>query len=172
MVVIRRATLADLPAITDIYNEAILTTNATFDSEVKTAEQQEAWFKGHNSSHPIMVAQNEAEVIAWASLSEWSTRCAYANTAEISIYVKEPFRGRGIGKRLMSEIMLAGERCGLHTVLARITDGNQASVHLHELAGFEDVGVMREVGFKFGRLLDVRMMQHIYATRKDDGTET
>ena len=172
MVLIRRATLADLPAITDIYNEAILTTNATFDSEPRTVAQQEPWFTGHDSSHPIMVAENEKGVVAWASLSEWSTRCAYANTAEISIYVKEPFRGRGIGKKLMAEILFAGEKCGLHTVLARITEGNQASVHLHELAGFEDVGLMREVGFKFGQLLDVRMMQHIYTTRKDDGTKT
>ena len=162
MISIRKATLADLPAITDIYNEAILKTNATFDNETKTPAQQEPWFNGHDQRHQIVVAENEAGVVAWASLSEWSTRCAYADTAEISIYVKEPFRGLGIGKRLMSEIMISGEKCGLHTVISRITEGNQASVHLHELVGFETIGIMREVGYKFNQLLDVRLMQKIY----------
>ena len=165
---IRKATLADLPAITDIYNEAILTTNATFDNEPKTAVQQEPWFRGHDSRHPILVAENESGVIAWASLSEWSTRCAYSDTAELSIYVKAQFRSRGIGKRLMAEIMAAGEECSLHTVISRITEGNLASIHLHELFGFENIGVMREVGYKFDRLLDVRLMQKIYPRRSDN----
>ena len=160
---IRRATPADLPTITEIYNEAILTTDATFDNDPKTVAQQEAWFSGHDKRHPILVAQLDGKTAAWASLSEWSTRCAYSNTAELSIYVKEEFRNRGIGKELMSEIMEAGNNCGLHTVLSRITEGNGASVHLHEKMGFENVGVMREVGYKFGRLLDVRLMQLIYS---------
>jgi L-amino acid N-acyltransferase len=159
---IRKAVSTDLPEITEIYNEAILTTNATFDSEPKTVAQQEIWFSGHNRKHPVLVAENHTGVIGWASLSEWSTRCAYADTAEISIYIKEAFRGQGIGKQLMREVMKAGKKCGLHTVLSRITDDNQASIHLHELAGFENIGVMKEVGFKFNRLLDVRLMQYIY----------
>ncbi len=162
MLTVRKATLADLPAITDIYNEAILTTNATFDSEPKTTAEQESWFKGHDLRHPILVAENERGVVAWASLSEWSTRCAYSDTAELSIYVKQPFRGQGTGKRLMAEIVAAGRKAGLHTVLSRITEGNAASVHLHELEGFNTIGIMREVGYKFEQLLDVRMMQRIY----------
>ncbi len=162
--------MADLPAITEIYNEAILTTNATFDSEPKTAAQQEAWFSGHDSRHPIMVAVSDSVVVAWASLSEWSTRCAYADTAEISIYVRQPFRSRGIGKKLMAEIITAGEECGLHTVLSRITEGNAASVHLHEIEGFDTVGVMREVGYKFDQLLDVRVMQKIYPKKPPSGS--
>jgi phosphinothricin acetyltransferase len=162
MVLIRKATVADVPAITEIYNEAVLTTNATFDSEPKTVAQQQDWFRGHDGKHPILVAETDAGVVAWASLSEWSTRCAYSATAEISIYVRGSSRGHGIGKKLMAEIIPAGEACGLHTVLSRITEGNGASVHLHELQGFETVGIMREVGNKFDRLLDVRMMQKIY----------
>ena len=162
MLTIRRASLTDLPAITEIYNEAILTTNATFDNEPKTAAQQESWFNAHDAKHPILVALHDSVVVAWASLSEWSTRCAYSSTAEISIYVSQPFRSQGIGKKLMAEIMAAGEKCGLHTVLSRITEGNAASVHLHEVEGFETIGIMREVGYKFGELLDVRMMQKIY----------
>jgi len=166
MLLIRKATIADVPAITEIYNEAILTTNATFDSEPKTAGQQEEWFSRHDGKHPILVAETDAGVVAWASLSEWSTRCAYSDTAEISIYVRGPFRGHGIGKKLMAEIVTAGEACGLHTVLSRITEGNGPSVHLHELQGFETVGIMREVGNKFSQLLDVRMMQKIYGKKR------
>ena len=82
-----------------------------------------------------MVAEPDGDVVAWASLSEWPDRCAYADTAEMSIYVREEFRGRRVGRRLMDAIMEEGEKMGLHTVIARITDGNSVSVHLHESAG-------------------------------------
>jgi phosphinothricin acetyltransferase len=166
MVIIRPATMNDLRAITEIYNEAILTTDATFDSEPKTLAEQELWFAAHNAKHPILVAEQDRVVVGWASLSEWSSRCAYAATAEISIYIKQEFRNQGVGKRLMLAIMRKGERIGLHTVIARITEGNQTSIHLHEEAGFENIGLMREVGRKFGKLLDVRLMQRIYPPKK------
>jgi phosphinothricin acetyltransferase len=159
---IRKAQPQDVPAITDIYNEAILTTDATFDTEIKTLAEQEAWFADHGERNPIMVAETDGAVRGWASLSKWSTRCAYTNTAEISVYVKQEYRGRGIGKRLMKEILVRGGKTGLHTVLSRITTGNAISIRLHEMYGFEHIGVMKEVGVKFGRLLDVVMMQKIY----------
>jgi phosphinothricin acetyltransferase len=74
MLTIRKATVADLPAITEIYNEAILTTNATFDTQTKTMAEQETWFTGHDGKHPIIVAEQDRKVVAWASLSEWSSR--------------------------------------------------------------------------------------------------
>ena len=165
MYVTRRARPEDLDAITEIYNEAILTTVATFDVEPKTIDEQRSWFNSHGPKHPIVVAELDGVVVGWASLSEWSQRCAYADTAEISLYVKEEFRGRGVGMRLMTDVMREGERVGLHTVVARIVDDNAVSIHIHESAGFEHIGVMKEVGHKFGRLLDVRLMQKIYPTR-------
>ena len=158
----RRATVADLKAITDIYNEAVVTTDATFDLETKTEEEQGIWLAGHDRMHPVFVAELDGTVVGWASLSEWSSRSAYAGTAEISLYIKEEFRGKGAGRKLLEDIMLEGEKVGLHTVLARITTGNNVSIRLHESAGFEQVGVMREVGQKFGRMLDVLLMQRIY----------
>jgi phosphinothricin acetyltransferase len=159
---IRPATLKDVKAITSIYNEAILTTDATFDLEPKTPAEQEAWFADHGPKNPIIVAEAGGEVIGWASLSKWSARCAYEDTAEISVYVKQQHRGRDVGKRLIREVLAAGQKVGLHTVISRITGGNEVSIHLHEQAGFEHIGVMREAGRKFGRLLDVCMMQLIY----------
>jgi L-amino acid N-acyltransferase YncA len=166
MLRVRPAKLSDLKAITEIYNEAILTTNATFDTDPKTVAEQKVWFTAHDARHPIMVIERGKIVVGWASLSEWSGRCAYADTAEISIYIKPELRNQGIGRKLMSAIMREGERIGLHTVIARITEGNQHSLHLHEKAGFENIGVMQEVGRKFGKLLDVRLMQRIYSPRK------
>lgn len=161
-VTIRQAEREDVPAITVIYNEAILTTEASFDTEPKTLEEQNAWFISHDSRHPIMVAEQDGTVTGWASLSDWSDRCAYANTAEISLYVIEDRQGKGTGKKLMEAIITEGQKAGLHAVVARIVAGNDISIHLHESFGFEHVGIMREVGWKFGRLLDVVLMQKIY----------
>ena len=163
MFIIRPAKTDDLTAITDIYNEAILTTDATFDTETKTVESQKEWFESHDSRNPILVAESDGHIIGWASLSKWSDRYAYSNTAEISVYVKDGYRGQGTGRQLIKQIIQAGEEVGLHTIISRITAGNEESIHLHVEFGFEHIGIMKEVGYKSGRLLDVVLMQKIYA---------
>jgi phosphinothricin acetyltransferase len=163
---IRCAEASDLRAITEIYNDAILKTVATFDTVQKKMPEQRRWFAQHGGKYPIIVAELGGNVVGWASLSPWSDRCAYADTAELSLYVREEMRGKGIGRKLMCAIVKAGERAGLHTVIARITEGNAVSVKLHEEVGFENIGTMREVGRKFGRLLDVLMMQLVYKSRR------
>src|SRR5438094_3151433 len=102
---IRRAEPRDMAAITDIYNEAILTTTATFDTQVKMPADRERWFAAHDERHPILVAVSGDRVVGWACLSEYSDRCAYADTAETSFYVRAEFRGRGIGRRLKEAIV-------------------------------------------------------------------
>ena len=163
---IRPARLSDLPAITEIYNEAILRTTATFDTEPKTEAEQLEWFKAHDDRHPILVAELDGSVVGWTCLSKWSDRCAYSGTAEISLYIKEGFRGKGIGRKLMEAIDAEARRLGLHTAVVRITEENVASLHLAERFGFRHVGVMREVGYKFGRWLDVYIMQKMYSEAK------
>lgn len=159
---VRDATLDDLSSITDIYNEAILKTVATFDTTPKSLEEQKEWFVSHGPKSPIIVAEENSIILGWASLSEWSDRCAYSDAAEISLYVREEHQGKGIGRKLLEELVEKGRRVGLHTIIARIAEGNAISVHLHKSLGFETVGIMKEVGHKFGRLLDVYMMQKIY----------
>ena len=85
-------------------------------------------------------------MIGWASLSVYSDRCAYADTAELSVYVKESFRNSGIGKELMQAVLEEGKKAGLHTVISRIAGDNNISINLHHQFGFEDIGVMKEVG--------------------------
>jgi L-amino acid N-acyltransferase YncA len=162
MLNIRQATLDDLGQITEIYNDAIKKTTATFDTEPKTIEEQERWFASHDTGHPILVVEEEGLILAWASLSQWSDRCAYNETAEISLYVKEENRGKGIGKQLMRVIIQKGKEAGLHTIIARIAGSNKISADMCKSFGFQYIGTMREVGKKFGNLLDVHLMQLIY----------
>jgi len=162
MLAIRQATPADLGQITEIYNDAIQKTTATFDTELKTLEEQEKWFADHDASHPVLIAEQDGLIVAWTSLSQWSDRCAYSATAEISLYVKEEYRGKGIGKELMKAIIQEGKTAGLHTIIARIAGSNKISADLCKSFGFQYIGTMREVGKKFDQLLDVHLMQLIY----------
>lgn len=166
MVEIRSAALADLEEITKIYNEAILKTVATFDTEIKTIGEQKKWFKNHGRKNPILVSILNRNIIGFASLSKYSSRCAYSDTAELSLYIKEKYQGKGYGKKLMESIVKEGEKVGLHAVISRITEGNDKSVYLHKSVGFEHVGIMKEVGFKFGKRLDVVLMEKVYKNSK------
>jgi phosphinothricin acetyltransferase len=159
---IRKAVPLDVPAITEIYNEAILTTTATFDIKPKTVASQRNWFKDHGKRNPVLVAVVDGKVVGWVSLSEYSARCAYADTVELSLYIKEVFRNQGVGKRLMTAVLAEGQKAGLHSVISRIAGGNDISIHLHKQFGFQDVGMMKEVGNKFGKLLDVYIMQKMF----------
>ena len=162
MTAIRPARLSDLGAITEIYNEAVRTTTATFDTEPKTVAQQQRWYQSHGGRYPIVVAEVEGEVVGWACLSRWSERPAYDDTAETSFYVKSGHRGRGIGRELKEALLQQGRRLGFHSLIARVAEGSEASLHLNQSAGFRHVGVLKEVGRKFGRLLDVHVMQVIF----------
>ena len=162
MLTIRPAAQNDVPAITEIYNDAILNTSATFDTETKTTTDRMQWFLNHDSKHPVLAAEISGTTIGWASLTMWSDRCAYEGTAEVSVYVHKDFRSKGVGKRLLEILVLEGEKCGLHYLLARITEGNEASIHLHEQFGFSHIGIMHEVGFKFGKFLDVHLMERVF----------
>jgi L-amino acid N-acyltransferase YncA len=162
MLKLRSARMEDLDSITDIYNEAIIKTAATFDTELKTADDQKKWFDDHGSKNPILVAELNGVIVGWASLNKWSDRCAYSDTAEISLYVREDHQGKGIGRRLIESIIEEGKSAGLHTIIARITEGNESSIHLHRSVGFTPIGTMKEVGKKFGKRLDVFLMQKIY----------
>ena len=158
-VVVRRAGLADAAAIAEIYNEAILTTTATFDTEIKTPEERMAWLQSHDWRHPVFVAEIDGTVVGWACLTEWSDRQAYADTAESSFYVHSEHRGQGIGRKLKEVIMEEARRLKFHTLIARVTDGSSESLHLNESTGYVRIGTLKEVGRKFGKLLDVHILQ-------------
>jgi L-amino acid N-acyltransferase len=159
---IRPARHQDLPAINEIYNEAVLRSTATFDTEPKSMAERASWFAKHGARHPVLVAELEGKVAGWGSLSAWSDRTAYDVTAEVSVYVRETLRGQGIGRKLLEELVAAAPGLGLHSLLSRITEDSRVSIHLHESLGFHHVGVLKEVGRKFGKLLDVYLMQRVF----------
>jgi phosphinothricin acetyltransferase len=161
MMTVRSATINDLAAITEIYNAAIHTTVATFDTTPKSIEEQKVWFESHGTKYPIVIGELDSITIGWASLSPYSDRCAYSDTAEVSVYVAENHRGKGFGRKILEEVIKLGHHGGLHVLIARIAEGNEKSIHLFETMGFTNVGVLKEVGRKFDRLLDVYMMQKI-----------
>ena len=156
---IRPAALADAPAIAAIYNEAILTTTATFDTETKSVEDRIAWLAAHDERHPVIVAEFEGQVVGYACLSRWSDRRAYDDTAETSFYVKSECRGLGVGRRLKEAILDEARRLGYHSLIARVAQGSEESLHINLSMGFVLVGTLKEVGLKFGKRLDVHVMQ-------------
>lgn len=162
MLEIRPATKRDLSTITEIYNDAVLNTTATFHIKPKSNSEQEEWFERHTGKYTVIVAILDDVVVGWASLSPWSDRCAYSNTADVTVYIKDGFRGRGIGRRLVGQLLEKGNENGFHTAIAKICSENQASFNLFKKLGFKHIGTMKEVGYKFGRQLDVRFMQIMF----------
>ncbi|KSU81893.1 phosphinothricin acetyltransferase [Fictibacillus enclensis] len=169
MVHIRDALPRDLPALLDIYNEAIRTLTATFDLEEQTLEQRKKWFEKYGGAFPLIVAKVDGKVAGYGSLSPFRDKEAYARTTEVSLYISSEFRGQGIGKELMKEILQRASNLGYHTVIGGITGGNESSVRLHKRFGFDFVGCLKEVGHKFDRWQDVHFYQLILDTEKTKG---
>jgi phosphinothricin acetyltransferase len=162
-ITIRDATDADLPGIFAIYNRHALHGIATFDTAPRTMETHRDFLSKRDlTRHPVLVAVNDqGEVIGYASLSSWSDKCAYARAAEFSVYIRDDWQGRGVGKALAHAIFERGPKGGVFVALSRIAIGKETepSVRLHEKLGFERIGTQRRVGEKFGRILDVLLME-------------
>lgn len=152
---------ADAEAIRAIYNAEVTQSTVTFDIVARTLDEQRAWIEEHQGAHPAVVAVVGDTVAGFGSLSPFRERAAYATTVEDSVYVGAGWRGRGVGHRLLGELVALATRQGFHTVIARISGDNEASIALHRAEGFALVGVEREVGRKFGRWIDVTVMQRM-----------
>ncbi len=159
MVDIRTAERRDLPAINAIYNEVVEHSTACFDLEPISPAQREAWFDAHGEDRPILVAEQAGRVVGWAGLHTFIRKQGSRHVAELSVYVDREHRSRGVGRSLMEALLEAGRSAGVTRIVAYIAGGNEASVHLHESMGFTHVGVLEGVGFKFGRYVDVTVMQ-------------
>jgi L-amino acid N-acyltransferase len=158
-VIIRRAELGDVEPITEIYNEAILTTTATFDTEPKDVAERTEWLNSHGERYPVLIAFLGDRVVGWSALSRWSDRPAYDHTAETSFYVKSEFRGLGIGRKLKQATIEEARRLGFHTLVARVAEGSEESLHLNMSMGFVHIGTLKEVGRKFDRFIGVHILQ-------------
>lgn len=139
----RAATMADAASIAIIYNQGIADRIGTFETESRTVQQVEAWFDGR---HPIVVVEENGEVVAFASTSSYRSRPCYAGIAEFSVYVARHRRGAGAGQVAMSALLEAAEAAGYWKLLSRIFPENIASRALMAKIGFHEVGIYRRHG--------------------------
>ena len=160
-VAVRLARPGDAEAIRSIYNLEVTESTVTFDLVPRTLEDQEAWLADHDGVHPAVVAEVDDDVVGFGSLGPYRSRPAYATTVEDSVYVRRDCRGAGYGRAILGELIRLGTVHGFHSVMARIVGGHETSIGLHKACGFELVGIEREVGRKFGRWLDVVLMQRL-----------
>ncbi len=151
----------DAEGIRAIYNAEVVDSTVTFDLVPRTVEQQEAWMVAHAGAYAAVVATEADEVVGFASLSPYRPRPAYATTVEDSVYVRRDRRGRGYGRALLSELVDVATSHGFHAIMGRILDRHEASIRLHRACDFELVGTEREVGRKFGKWLDVVVMERL-----------
>jgi L-amino acid N-acyltransferase YncA len=157
---VRAAAIADAEAIVSIYNDAVLNSTATFDLEPETVAARREWLVSE-ATRLALVAELDGRVIGWASLGRWSARGAYDRTVEASVYVAPATQRSGVGVGLAEATIDRASGLGLHVLIARICAENVAGLALAERVGYERVGVQREVGFKFGRWLDVVVCQRL-----------
>jgi L-amino acid N-acyltransferase len=158
----RLATVDDAEAIRTIYNREVVGTTVTFDMVPRSPDDQLAWLTSHSGAHPAIVAVDDSgNVAGFASLSSYRSRPAYRTTVEDSVYVDDAYRGQGVGRLLLADLVALAGSHGFHAIMARIVGGHATSIALHRSCGFELVGVEREVGRKFGRWLDVSLMQRL-----------
>jgi phosphinothricin acetyltransferase len=160
---IRDALDADLPAIRDIFNDAVLNTTAIWMDDVVDLANRQTWFAARaQQGYPILVAQSAAgEVVGYASFGDWRPFDGFCHTVEHSVYIRADQRGNGLGPLLMAALIERAKTCGKHVMVAAIESGNGASIRLHERLGFITTGQMPQVGRKFGRWLDLTFMQLI-----------
>jgi phosphinothricin acetyltransferase len=160
---VRPALLADLPALTALYNHYIVHTPITFDVKTYEPEQRRPWFDDHAAAgrYRLLVADDRGDVVGYASTSRWRPKPAYDTTVESSVYVRHDAVGRGIGRQLYDALFDAIADEHVHAIVAGVALPNAASIALHERVGFRQVGVFREVGLKFGRFWDVCWLQKV-----------
>lgn len=155
---IRDAAPADLEAVTAIYAREVAEGVATFDTEPRTPESW-AYLLEPTPGHHLLVAEEDGQVVAWASSSPYRPKNGYRLTRETTVYAAPSAQGRGVGRALYDELLARLVADGMHLALAGVAQPNAASDGLHRACGFEPVGVMREVGFKHGRFIDVQWWQ-------------
>lgn len=164
---IRDAAPADAEAITAIYNDAVTNTTAIWnDRQVDTADRL-AWLSDRErQGYPVLVAvHGDGMVVGYASFGDWRAWDGYRHTVEHSVYVRAGQRGQGIGNMLLTALIDRARAIGKHVMVAGIEAGNIDSIRLHENLGFEKVGLLPQVGMKFGEWLDLAFLQLTLDTR-------
>lgn len=165
MVQVRQATRKDIPEMLSIYNDIILNTTAVYDYKPHTIEMRQTWYKTKQEQGlPVFVADENGAVVGFSSIGPFRAWAAYKYSVENSVYVRSDQRGKGIGKLLIPPLIDAAKQLQMHTVIAGIDATNETSIRLHRGFGFVETAHFRQVGYKFGRWLDLKFFQLILNT--------
>ena len=168
MITIRPAREADLPEILDIYNHVILNTTAVYSYQPHTLDMRKSWYESKiRDGHPVIVAEDGGRVVGLSTFAPFRIWPAYKYTVENSVYVAAGERGKGIARMLMTPLIGEARSRGYHAIIASIDSTNEASLRLHRSLGFEEVAHFREVGYKFGRWLDLKFLELLLPTPVD-----
>mgnify|MGYP003606621480 CR=1 FL=1 len=156
---IRTATLSDLPSILQIVNHAIANTTAIYDYDPRSIEDQTLIFETKKAKgFPIFIAEFENAIIGFGTYDTFRTKLGYRFTVEHSVYVKDGFAGKGIGGLLLQKLIDTAKEEKYHIMIGVIDASNENSIQFHERFGFQSMGILKEVGFKFNRWLDANLM--------------
>lgn len=153
--IIRKVEQSDAGEITAIYNYYIENTIITFEEEVITIEEMASRIKSISSQYPYMICEENGKMVGYAYATQWKTRSAYRYSAENTIYLHPDAKGKGIGSMLFEKFLEETRKTDLHVLVGGIALPNEASVALHEKFGFKKIGQFEEIGFKFGKWIDV-----------------
>lgn len=157
---LRPATTNDLEGILAIVNHNILYSTALYDYNVKSMEYMQQWFKEkQEAGWPVIVADIKGKVAGYGTYGTFRTKDGYKYTVEHSVYVNEEYHGKGIGKMLLANLITLAAKQGMHSMIAGIDAENKGSIEFHKKFGFREAGLLKEVGFKFNRWLDVVFME-------------
>jgi L-amino acid N-acyltransferase YncA len=163
--VIRDATVYDLPEILEIYNHAIINTTAVYSEQPHTLDMRLAWFNDRVShGFPVLVAEINGRVAGFSAFGHFRAWPCYRFTVEHSVYVHVNYRGKGLSKLLLQPLIDRASEMKLHAMIAGIDGENEISYRLHQSFGFVEVAHFKEVGFKFGRWLDLKFMELILSS--------
>lgn len=159
---IRKAAITDVPEILDIVNYSILHTTANYNYDIQTPDIQTKWFEDKQSkNYPVIVADYNGKAIGFGTYGMFREKIGYQFTVEHSVYVADEYIGKGIGKLLLTELIRLAQEQGFHVMIGGIDASNSGSIAFHKKFGFVENGIVREVGFKFGKWLDLLFMQLI-----------
>lgn len=172
MTEIRSATEHDIAPVLAIYNHAIEHTTAVFSYEPHTLEMRREWFESKQANgHPVLVAETDGQIAGFATYGAFRPWPAYGHSVEHSVYTAPEFRRRGIARSLMNELISQARANGLHAMIGGVVAENAESIRLHESLGFSEVAHFREVGWKFGRWLDLKFFELLLSrTPLQDGS--
>ena len=168
--IVRDAAEADLPAIVAIYNALITTTTVTWTEEPETLEQRTGWFERQcREGHPVLVADDDGDVVGFITYEHFRGEGkwpGYRATSELSVHVREDRWGQGVGRMLMESLVERARGAGIHVLVAAIDAENHESLRFHERLGFVEVARMPQTGQKFGRWLDLVLVQRMVDDRE------